>query len=157
MAQTRKTARQKLAANHGLPKVVRIPPRMRRQYGNGKMVVPSPRLVDSVIRKVEKGKLITPRMIRDWLARDFRADFCCPMTTGIFLRLSAEAAEEDSASGKTRITPWWRVVKDDGTLMEKFPNAPDEQEIRLQAEGFVIEKVKGKRRVRDFQRFLHEN
>jgi hypothetical protein len=156
MAQTRKTARQKLAGNHGLPKVVRIPPRMRRQYGNGKMVVPSPRLVDSVIRKVEKGKLITPRMIRDWLARDFRADFCCPMTTGIFLRLSAEAAAEDSAAGKTRITPWWRVVKDDGGLMEKFPNAPDEQEIRLQAEGFVIERKKGKSRVRDFQKLLME-
>ncbi len=45
----------------------------------------------------------------------------CPLTTGIFLRIAAEAAGEDDGSGKTRITPYWRVVKDDDSLNPEFP------------------------------------
>jgi len=74
------------------------------------------------------------------------------MTSGIFLRLCAEAAEEELALGKKEIAPLWRVVKDAGSLMEKFPDSPNLQAKRLKSEGFEI----AKNRVRDFEKFLME-
>ncbi|MFY9609463.1 MAG: hypothetical protein WAU45_12715 [Blastocatellia bacterium] len=49
--------------------------------------------------------LITQAEIRSKLARDNRVDSACPITTGIFVRIVSEAAEEDLQNGKTRITP----------------------------------------------------
>lgn len=77
------------------PRVVDIPSKMEKRYGKGKMLIPRPLDVDALIRKVEKGKLITQSQIREKLARDFNVDVTCPMTTGIFIRIAAEAAEED--------------------------------------------------------------
>ena len=56
--------------------------------------VPSPRDVDAMIRKVPKGGLITVGRLRQDLARKFSADVTCPLTTGIFVRIAAEAAED---------------------------------------------------------------
>lgn len=83
-----------MLADHGLPKVVAVPARMQARSGKGKMAAASPMIVEAMIRKVKKGKLVTPRLIRQFLARDFKADTCCPQTTGIFIRLCAEAALE---------------------------------------------------------------
>jgi alkylated DNA nucleotide flippase Atl1 len=60
------------------------------------------------------------------------------MTTGIFVRIASEAAEEEAAAGKKRITPYWRVVKDDGSLNPKFPGGVERQAERLRAEGQPI-------------------
>ena len=40
------------------------------------------------------------------------ADFTCPLTAGIFLRIAAELAWEQHQAGKslTAITPFWRIV-----------------------------------------------
>jgi len=65
--------------------------------------------VDAVIRKVPRGKLITVGAIRKKLAAEHGADVTCPLTTGIFIRIAAEAAEEARAKGAKRITPYWRV------------------------------------------------
>ena len=45
------------------PKVVEIPPAMSR-FGTGTMLIPTPMLVDDLIRKVPKGKLITGGELR---------------------------------------------------------------------------------------------
>jgi hypothetical protein len=100
--------------NPNLPKVVSIPPRMQARFGAGSMLIPSPREVDALIRAVRKGNVITVSKFREQLAAMYSADVTCPMTTGIFVRIASEAAEEEAASGKTRITPYWRVVEDDG-------------------------------------------
>src|SRR5437879_603056 len=102
------------------PKIVRVPPTMSR-FGGGMMLIPTPKLVDELVRKIPKGKLATVGELRRKLATEFKADVTCPLTTGIFLRIAAEAAEEDRANGRKRVTPYWRVVKDDGTLNPKFP------------------------------------
>jgi hypothetical protein len=112
--------------------------------------------VEAVIRKVKKGRLITPKLIRSKLAKDFKADTCCPLTTGIFIRLSAEAAEEDLESGKKNITPFWRVVTDEGGLIEKFPGGVLDHARILQKEGHDIVTIRGKKRVKDFGKFLAE-
>ena len=86
------------------PKVVKIPPKMSR-FGKGTMLIPTPMLVNALVRRIPKGKLVTVGEIRRKLAGDFAADVTCPLTTGIFVRIAAEAAEEDRANGRRRITP----------------------------------------------------
>jgi hypothetical protein len=154
MAYKPKGAKEKMLADHGLPKVVNVPPKMQAKFGKGKMVVPAPMTVDAVIRKVKRGRLITPKLIRQTLAKDFKADTCCPLTTGIFIRLCAEAAVEDLEAGKKNITPYWRVVTDEGGLIDKFPGGASEQAKLLQTEGHEIVSIRGKKRVRDFGNFL---
>jgi alkylated DNA nucleotide flippase Atl1 len=70
----------------------------------------------------------------------------------------AEAAEEDLAEGKKNIAPYWRVVKDDGSLNEKFPGGTYLQSTRLKEEGHYILPGRGKKppRVQDFEKSLHK-
>ena len=132
------------------PKLVQIPPKMQNRFGTGTMLVPRPLDVDSLIRTIPKGKLATTSQIADRLAKDCRADCACPMTTGIFIKIAAAAAEEDLANGKKRITPYWRVIKSDGQLNEKFPGGTAAQAKRLRAEGHTISAASSKPRVKDF-------
>src|SRR5437762_13875475 len=137
------------------PKVVRIPPTMSR-FGKGTMLIPTPMLVDELIRKVPKGKLITGSELRRRLASDFATDVTCPLTTGIFVRIAAEAAEEDRANGERRLTPYWRVVKDDGSLNPKYPGGVEAQVRYLRAEGFTVTRQSRKRpTVKEFERRLY--
>jgi hypothetical protein len=135
--KTRKSWRLKMD-NPDLPKLVAVPPRMQKRFGKGAMLLPSPREVDALIRTVPAGSLITISQIRQTLAHKYMADVTCPLVTGIFVRIAAEAAEEDAVAGKTEITPFWRVVKDDGSLNPKFPGGVERQEERLREEGHRI-------------------
>lgn len=143
--KTRKSWREKM---EGAPpaKVVTIPPRMQKRFGKGKMLIPCPLDVDALIRKVPSGKLVTQAQLREKLARAARADVACPITTGIFVRIVAEAAAEAMKAGKSRVTPYWRVIRDDGTLLEKLPGGPVGQAEHLEAEGHQIHRD-GKLRV----------
>jgi alkylated DNA nucleotide flippase Atl1 len=135
------------------PKIVKIPPSMAR-FGKGTMLIPTPKLVDDLLREVPKGKLVTVGEIRKRLANDFAVDVTCPLTTGIFVRIVAEAAEENRANGRQRITPYWRVVKDDGGLNPKFPGGEQLQARYLRGEGLSVAH-KGKRTVvKDFEKRL---
>ena len=142
--------------NVELPKIVRVPAKWQKRFGNGTMVIARPLDVDALIRTVRRGKLVTQTQIRERLAKKYHADHTCPLTTGIFVRIAAEAAEEDRRAGKSRITPYWRVVRDDGGLNEKFPGGPPSQARRLRLEGFAIAPGKGSKlpRVKEFAKFL---
>jgi len=119
------------------PQIVSLPPKMLR-FGKGKMLIPTPKLVDEIISKVPRGKLITVGQIRKKLAHDHAADVTCPLTTGIFVRIVAEAANEASLDGAKRVTPYWRVVRDNGELNPKFPRGIAGQSRNLRNEGFTI-------------------
>ena len=138
------------------PKVVDVPPKMAKRFGTGKMLIATPLLVDALMRQVPQGKLVTIGQIRERLAKDFCADSTCPLTTGIFLRIAAETAEEDLRMGRKEITPYWRVVRDDGSLNERFPGGVEAQSEHLKEEGHIIEPGKGKKppRVKDFEKSL---
>ena len=43
--------------------------------GRGKMLIPRPLDIDSMVRRVKKGSLVTDVEIRGRLAKDFQADF----------------------------------------------------------------------------------
>jgi len=156
-SRSRKSWREKLEnPPEGLPKVVDIPVEWGKRMGGRKILVPTPLLVDGQIRKVKKGKLVTVNQIRKKLAKDFKAESTCPMTTGIFLRIISEVAEEDRRNGKKRIAPYWRVVKNDGSLNPKFPGGVKAQAARLKEEGHKIVPGKGKKppKVQDFEKAL---
>jgi hypothetical protein len=126
--------------------------------GRGRMLVPTPRLLDSLIREIEPGKLSTLRALRARLARDFNADLTCPLTTAIFMRIVAEVAEEEARAGRREVTPYWRVLRDNGHLHDTYPGAPLVQAERLRSEGHEILPDEGGRtpRVRDFERALQD-
>ena len=134
----RKTWREKLEAKQER-KIVDNP---RKE---GTLLIPKPLDVDALMRKVEKGKLITLDQIRRRLAGEHGADDTCPLCAGIFLRIAAEAAEEDSSKGMSEITPYWRVLKGNGRLNEKFPGGVEAQAARLEEEGHTIEPGRGKK------------
>ncbi len=152
-----KTWRMKLEKDHpSHGKTVPIPLPMQKRLGIGTMLIPEPRNVDALMRKVRKGKLATSSMIRARLAKDAGATASCALTTGIFINIAANMAEEDRAAGKKRITPYWRMIKDDGKLNDKFPGGVKAQTARLREEGFTIQAGKGKQppKVKDFELHL---
>ena len=159
MAKAGKSWREKLEnPPKGLPKVVSGSQKWEKRFGGKNVLIATPLLVDELIRKVVRGKLVTIRQIRERLARDFQADSTCPLTTGIFIRIVSEVAEEDLGMGKSEITPYWRVVRDDGSLNEKYPGGADTHATRLGEEGHEIEPGKGKKlpKVKDFEKVLQQ-
>lgn len=155
--KSRKSWREKLEhPPAGLPKVVEVPAKWEKRMGGRRVLVPTPFLVDGLMRKVRKGNLVTVKQIRDKLAKDFKADSSCPLTIGIFLRICSEAAEEDLRAGKKQITPYWRVIKDDGSLNPKFPGGVKAQAEHLRQEGHKIIAGKSKKppKVQDFEEVL---
>src|SRR5258708_6173012 len=150
----RKSWREKLADDKDLPKVCRVSGAMSRRWGEGKMVVPSPREVDALMRQVPKGRLVTINELRAVLAVKHKAKFACPLTTGIFSWIAAHAAAEAEAEGARRITPYWRTLKRGGELNGKYPGGVAALAQRLRAEGHKVVQ-KGKRfLVPDYQKVL---
>ena len=147
MARRIKTWTEKLADDKGLPKVVRLDAAAARRWGGRTMVVPAPREVDALIRRIRKGRVATLNDLRAGLARRHGTDCACPITTGIFAWIAAHAAEEAAAAGRKRISPWWRVLKGEGELNPKFPGGIAEHAARLRAEGHAFTCVgRGRRR-----------
>jgi len=139
----KKSWREKLADNKGLPKVGKVTGKMSRRWGTGKMVIPAPSEVDELMKRVPKGRVITVNDLRAALASKHKADFACPMTTGIFAWIAAHAAAEAEIEGAKRITPYWRTLKNGGELNPKYPGGVEAAAKRLRAEGHkVIQKGK---------------
>jgi alkylated DNA nucleotide flippase Atl1 len=115
---------------------------MAGRLGHGMMLIPTALEVDAMIRKIPRGQVSTLAQIRKRLARWHNAEVTCPLVTGIFLRIVAEAAEEDRAAGRADITPYWRVVREDGRLIAKFPGGVERQAEQLRAEGHPVERGK---------------
>ena len=158
MPKPRKSWQEKLADSKDLPKVVEITDKMSTRWGTGTVCIPAPIEVDEIMRRAPEGKLITVNQIREVVARKHGATIGCPITTGIFIGISARAAEEEVAEGRKDITPYWRTVKSKGELNEKYPGGVEAQAARLREEGHTIEPVKGKKppKVKDFEKALVE-
>lgn len=149
----KKSWEEKLADDKGLPKVVKITGKMSKRWGTGTVVIPAPREVDELMKKVPKGKVTTINQIREKLAKKHGATIGCPITTGIFAWIAAHAAEEAAAEGKKNVTPYWRTLKSKGELNEKYPGGVKAQAKHLKAEGHII--VPGKPpKVKDFEKAL---
>jgi hypothetical protein len=76
------------------------------------MLIATPLIVDEYIRQIPKGHFTDIKQIRKDLAAEYKAEYTCPVTTGIFIRIVAEAAYEEYEKGKpiSKITPFWRAL-----------------------------------------------
>lgn len=142
--KTKKSWREKLADDKNLPKVEKVAGKLSRRWGGGVMVIPAPREVDALMRQVPKGRLVTIKELRAALAKKHKADFACPITTGIFSWIAAHAAAEAEAEGAKRSTPYWRTLKTGGEVNPKYPGGVAALAKRLRAEGHQLV-AKGKR------------
>ncbi|MFX0201637.1 MAG: MGMT family protein [Candidatus Hodarchaeota archaeon] len=133
----------KLHDSKDFPKVEEITEKMSKRWGRGTVVIPAPLEVDALMRKVPKGKLVTINQIREVLAKKHNATISCPITTGIFARVAAGAAEEQKQQGIKDTTPYWRTLRAGGIINPKYPGGDDEQKKLLEAEGHTITR-KGK-------------
>lgn len=139
----KKTWTEKLNDDKGLPKVEKITNKMSKRWGVGTVVIPAPREVDELMKSVPEGKLVTINQMRAALARKHRATIGCPITTGIFAWVAANAAEESGQKGERMITPYWRTLKTGGVINEKYPGGVKGQKKLLEKEGHkVIQKGK---------------
>lgn len=150
----RKSWQEKLADDKGLPKVEVITDKMSKKWGTGTIVIPAPREVDEIMKKVPRGKLITINMIREKLAKKHNATIGCPITTGIFAAIAARAAEEAAVEGKKSINPYWRTLKAGGVINEKYPGGVEAQKKLLEKEGQKVVKKGKKYVVVDFEKHL---
>ena len=91
------------------------------------MLIATPSELDGLIRKISFGETKSVQDIRRSLAQKHGADFTCPLTTGIFLRIIAERALEQVASGVPliKVTPFWRVIEPTSPLAKKLSCGPE--------------------------------
>jgi alkylated DNA nucleotide flippase Atl1 len=136
----RKSWREKLADDKGLPRVEKITARMSGRWGKGTVVIPAPREVNALMQRVPAGKLTTINEIRSALAKKHEATIGCPITSGIFAWIAAHAAAEAAAAGDKSITPYWRTLKSGGELNPKYPGGIPALRKLLTAEGHRVVK-----------------
>lgn len=114
----KKTINEKLHDSKNMPEIVEIKdPKAIMRYGGTKMLISPPLAYDEIMKKVPERKLITSDYIRKYLSKKHGADFTCKLTAGIFINIAAHASVERGAD----ITPYWRTLKKDGELNEKYP------------------------------------
>jgi hypothetical protein len=114
---------------------------LNREYAGvpagGDLFVPTPLIVEAYIRKIPKGVSVTPQTLRKDLASEYKAEGTCPLTTGIFLRIVAEASFEQYQEGKPikDITPFWRVID---------ANSPTAKKLTFGTEFLIAQRTKEK-------------
>jgi len=150
----RKSWSEKLQDSKGLPKVEKISGKMSKRWGTGTVVIPAPMEVNEIMRKMPEGKLTTINEIRATLAKKHGATIGCPITTGIFAWIAANAAEERREKGEKDITPYWRVLKTGGVINEKYPGGVEAQKKLLEKEGHRIVQKGKKYVVIDYEKSL---
>jgi len=156
MVKKRKSWVEKLHDSRGLPKVEEITEKMSKRWGTGTVVIPAPLEVDALMRKVPEGKLVTVNGLREALAKKHNASIGCPMTTGIFAWIAANAAEEQRQNGVEDVTPYWRTLKTGGVLNPKYPGGVEGLKKLLEAEGHKVVQKGKKHAVVDYERSLIE-
>lgn len=131
----RKSWQEKLADDKDLPRVVEITDDMSQRWGTGTVVIPAPREVDEIMRKVPG----------------------CPITTGIFASIAARATEEAAEEGKKNTTSYWRTLRKGGVINEKYPGGVEAQKKLLEKEGHIVVQKGKKYVVADFEKSLIES
>jgi len=158
----KKTWQEKLEDKASLPKVLKLERgfpcynavhKMGVEAGDD-IVLVNPSEVVEIMKQVPKGKLITIVEICKKIAKQHKVKGCCSLTTGIFIMTAANAAEEASKEGKVLDIPYWRTLKSDGFLNEKYPGGQEAHKKLLEQEGHKVIH-KGKRLlVQDFKKHL---
>ncbi len=113
------------------------------KYGGDRMYFAPPIDYDKIMRLVPFGKLLTVGTIREYFARINGADFTEPITAGIFVSIAAWASYQRNHDP----TPYWRTLKANGELNEKYPGGIEAQKELLEKEGHTVI-AKGRKNLR---------
>lgn len=116
-----------------------------KKYGGNRMYFAPPIDYDAVMKKVPYGKVITVGKIREHFAKISGADFTEPITAGIFVSIAAWASYQRSGDE----TPYWRTLKANGELNEKYPGGVSAQKEKLESEGHTVIR-RGRKNIRYF-------
>jgi alkylated DNA nucleotide flippase Atl1 len=152
MTYRKKTWREKLADKNDLPKVLKLERRfpcynavhkMGAEVGD-EIVLVNPSEVMEIMKKVPYGKLTTILEICKIVAKRYEVKGCCSLTTGIFIMTAANAVEEARKDNENLEIPYWRTLKADGCLNEKYPGGAESHRELLENEGFKVV-ARGKR------------
>ena len=150
----KKTWREKVNAFE--EKIHEITPEWEKNLGKGKILVPNALDIERLINKTKKGELLTNDIIRETLAKEKKVLLTAAIPTGVYLKFIALAAEEERSLKKDNVTPYWRVLKPNGTINIKYPGGAERQMVLLESEGHSIEHGKGKKppKVASFEKKL---
>lgn len=87
-----------------------------------KMLIATPKVIDDYVRQIPKGKHSSLQQMRKDLSAEFNAEYTCPITSGIFLRIASELAYQQYESGTPikKITPFWRMIDKKAPLAKKL-------------------------------------
>lgn len=124
------------------------------KYGGNRMYFAPPIDYDTVMKQVPFGKVTTVGEIREYFAKQSGADFTEPITAGIFVSIAAWASYQRTEDE----TPYWRTLKANGELNEKYPGGALAQKERLEVEGHTIIQ-RGRTNIRyyvkDYEKYMY--
>ena len=123
-------------------------PRNREKFfgGPGKMLLPSPAALESVLIEILPHRLLTTGQLRQELTRKFGVQGTCPVTT--------QKALITLAHDPGKQVPYWRVINQNGGLISRFPGGVQDHATRLQREGFIIETKGDRKRVKNYKSYI---
>lgn len=153
--ENKKDFNLKMNDSKNMPKIVELDDEASKKWGGKTMVIAPPIEYDRFMKMVPKGKLVTTDTLRKAMAKKHKTDITCPLTCGIFVNICAWASYQRDND----ITPYWRVLKTDGSLNPKYPEGIQLQKQKLIEEGYTIIS-KGTKNikyyVKDFSKYLIE-
>ena len=162
MSYKRKSWQEKLADKKSFPKVLKLEARfpcfkavhkMGAEEGD-EVILANPSEVIDLMRKIPKGKVATIVEICKQISKNHGVKACCSLTTGIFIMTAANAAEEAAREGKDLKIPYWRTLKADGVLNDKYPGGTEAHKKLLEKEGLTILQKGKKLAVKDYEKKL---
>lgn len=125
------------------------------KYGGDRMYFAPPMDYDKVMKRIPFGKVVTVGKIREYFAKENGADFTEPITAGIFVSIAAWASHQR----KEDLTPYWRTLKSNGELNDKYPGGAEKQKELLEKEGHTVVQ-KGRKNikyyVKDYENVLFD-
>jgi len=157
MTYKKKSWVEKMADKKNMPKILKLQKdfpcygpvaKMGAKAGDNVVLV-NPKEVEKIMMKVPRGKLTTIHEICKKLAKNYKVQGCCTLTTGIFIMTAANAAKETGNKN-----PYWRTLKADGFLNEKYPGGQETHKKLLEKEGYKIIKRGKKYQVANFDKYL---
>ncbi|MEO1594414.1 MAG: hypothetical protein AAFS02_04125 [Pseudomonadota bacterium] len=101
------------------------------------LFVATPQIVDAYIRNIPKGESRTVVRMRNELARQWNAHATCPVSSAIFLRISAQAAIDEMEAGKPLkdVAPFWRIISSKDKVASKLTVDSQWIDVQREAEG----------------------
>ena len=114
---------EQLASSTGID--IRPVPEGRRAMTPGaSMLYPTAQVIQAAIKSVPEGETITPKELRQQLAREYSVEYVCPVTTTMMLRIVAEAANEARGQRKP-VIPVWRVLDKRASALRNLSFDPE--------------------------------